>query len=405
MCYKPFIYLLTGPFILQSMTMPLYAEEIRDREQKPQPVTLFLSGDVMTGRGIDQVLPHPNDPRIYEPYVRDAGRYVELAEEVSGPIKRPVGWSYIWGVALDELERLKPDVRIINLETSVTKSGDYWQGKGINYRMHPENIPAITAAGVDVAVLANNHVLDWGYKGLEETIHTLEKVGVGHAGAGSNLKAAEAPAIREIAGKGRVIVFSYGSATSGVPSSWAASKKRPGVNLLADLSGRTVEQIRKKIKGVKRRGDIVVVSLHWGGNWGYYIPEAQREFAHRLIDEAGVDIVHGHSSHHVKGIEVHDGKLILYGCGDLITDYEGIRSYGEFRGELGLLYFPTVDALTGRLLSLKMIPTRLRRFSLNHAEKEDVKWMKDVLNREGKVLGTGVELDKDKDKGFKLKWD
>ena len=399
MCYKAFIYL----FILQSITMPIYAEEMRDREQKTQPVTLFLSGDVMTGRGIDQVLPHPGGPRIYEPYVRDAGRYVELAEKANGPIKRPVDWPYIWGAALAELKRLKPDVRIINLETAVTKSGDYWKGKGINYRMHPENISAITAAGVDVAVLGNNHVLDWGYKGLEETIHTLEKVGVGHAGAGPNLNAAEAPAILEIAGKGRVIVFSYGSATSGVPSSWAASKERPGVNLLADLSGRTVDRISKKIKEVKRRGDIVVVSLHWGGNWGYNIPQEQRGFAHRLIDEAGVDIVHGHSSHHLKGIEVHGGKLILYGCGDLITDYEGIGGYDEFRGELGLLYFPAVDALTGRLLSLKMIPTRLRRFSLNHAEKEDVKWMKDLLNREGKVLGTGVELDKDK--GFKLKWD
>ena len=399
MCYKAFIYL----FILQSMTMPIYAEEMRDREQKPQPVTLFLSGDIMTGRGIDQVLHHPGGPRIYEPYVRDAGRYVDLAEKANGPIKRPVAWPYIWGAALAELKRLKPDVRIINLETAVTKSGDYWKGKGINYRMHPENISAITAAGVDVAVLGNNHVLDWGYKGLEETIHTLEKVGVGHAGAGPDLNAAEAPAILEIAGKGRVIVFSYGSVTSGVPLSWAASKERPGVNLLADLSGRMVDRISKKIKEVKGRRDIVVVSLHWGGNWGYNIPQEQREFAHRLIDEAGVDIVHGHSSHHLKGIEVHGGKLILYGCGDLITDYEGIGGYDEFRGELGLLYFPAVDALTGRLLSLKMIPTRLRRFSLNHAEKEDVKWMKDLLNREGKVLGTGVELDKDK--GFKLKWD
>ena len=372
------------------------------QKSKPTPVTLFLTGDVMTGRGIDQVLPHPGDPRLYEPYVRDAGRYVEIAEEANGPIKQPVDWSYIWGIALGELEQLKPDVRIINLETAVTKSDKYWQGKGINYRMHPKNIPAISVAGIDIAVLGNNHVLDWGYPGLEETLETLKRAKISHTGAGLNLKAAKAPAIREVSGKRRVIVFSYASGSSGVPPSWAASDKRPGVNLLNDLSGKTIDGIREKVNEVRRRGDIVLVSLHWGGNWGYDIAQAQKEFARRLIDEGGVDIIHGHSSHHVKGIEVHAGKLILYGCGDLITDYEGIGSHEEFRGDLGLLYFPTVDPLTGRLLSLKMIPTQMRRFGLNHASKRDAAWMKDLLNREGKVFGTGVNMDSDG--SLNLKW-
>ena len=402
MWYKPLIYGLAGLLIINSMTMPLYAEEMKDKEEKPAPISLFLTGDVMTGRGIDQVLPHPGDPRIYEPYLKDAGRYVELAEEVNGPIKRPVSWDYIWGIALGELERLQPDVRIINLETAVTKSDEYWRGKGINYRMHPKNIPVITAAGIDVAILGNNHVLDWGYKGFQETIDTLKKAGIGHAGAGAGLKSAGMPAIVDVAGQGRVIVFSYAAGSSGVPDSWAASEKRAGVNLLADLSRRTVEGIRKRVDQVKRRGDIVIVSLHWGGNWGYEITKEQREFAHSLIDEGEVDVVHGHSSHHVKGIEVYGGKLILYGCGDLITDYEGIGGYDELRGDLGLMYFPIIDPLTGRLLSLKMIPTMMKRFRLNRPPDKDVKWMKDILNREGKKLETRVELDRDK--YLNLKW-
>ena len=149
-------------------------------------LTLFMCGDVMTGRGIDQVLPHPGDPVLYEPYMRSAAGYVELAEKANGPIPKPADFSYIWGDALAEWERVSPDVRIINLETSVTASGEYWRGKGINYRMHPKNISCITAAKIDCCSLANNHVLDWGYAGLAETLETLDKAKVERAGAGRN---------------------------------------------------------------------------------------------------------------------------------------------------------------------------------------------------------------------------
>ena len=82
-------------------------------------VRLFLCGDVMTGRGIDQVLPHPSDPLLHEGYASSALRYVELAERANGPIPRPVDFAYVWGDALTELERRRPDVRIVNLETAV----------------------------------------------------------------------------------------------------------------------------------------------------------------------------------------------------------------------------------------------------------------------------------------------
>ena len=87
-------------------------------------VSLFLCGDVMTGRGIDQVLAHPSPPRIYEPYMTSALGYVELAEEKSGRIGQPVGFDYVWGDALGEMETRAPDSRIVNLETSVTTSED-----------------------------------------------------------------------------------------------------------------------------------------------------------------------------------------------------------------------------------------------------------------------------------------
>lgn len=84
-------------------------------------ITMFLCGDVMTERGIDQILPGAGTPELHEDYVSDALTYVELAEKANGPIPRPVDFGYIWGDALAELKRRALDVRIVNLETSVTE--------------------------------------------------------------------------------------------------------------------------------------------------------------------------------------------------------------------------------------------------------------------------------------------
>jgi poly-gamma-glutamate synthesis protein (capsule biosynthesis protein) len=358
-------------------------------------ITVFVSGDVMTGRGIDQVLPHPGDPVIYEPYMKDARGYVELAEKANGPIQQPVSFSYIWGDALEVMAQVAPDVRIINLETSITRSKDYWRDKGINYKMHPDNIPAITAAGIDYCSLANNHILDWGYSGLIETLETLSRVDIKSAGAGWNLQEAEPPAVIEVKGKGRVIVFSWGLKSSGIPASWAASEERPGAVILSDLSDRTVRYIKERVRMLKRERDIVIVSIHWGSNWGFDIPREQREFAHKLIDHAEVDIIHGHSSHHIKGIEVFKDRPIIYGCGDFLNDYEGIGGYEDFRPDLVLMYFLRMDPATGRLVNLWMTPMQIKYFRLNRVSSSDALWLRDTLNREGRRLGTRVELKRD----------
>ena len=141
----------------------------------------------MTGRGIDQVLPHPLNPTLYEPHLRDARAYVELAENANGPIPRPVDLDYIWGEALPELQRAEVDLSIINLETAITTVETPWPGKEIHYRMHPRNMDCLSVAGINGCGLANNHVLDWGYEGLSETLRTLNAAGVKHAGAGNGV--------------------------------------------------------------------------------------------------------------------------------------------------------------------------------------------------------------------------
>lgn len=358
-------------------------------------VTLFLCGDVMTGRGIDQVLPHPGDPRLYEPYMGSAVGYVGLAEAANGPIPRSVDFAYVWGDALAELRRAAPDVRIVNLETAVTTSGSYCRGKGIHYRMHPRNLPCLTAAGIDCCVLANNHVLDWGYAGLAETLASLQAAGVRTAGAGADGEHAAAPAVMELAGGGRVLVYACGLESSGIPRAWGATGGRPGVHLLQDLSDASARALGERIHCAKRPGDLVVASLHWGANWGREVPREHIVFAHRLVDAAGVDVVHGHSSHHAVAIEVYRGRPILYGCGDFIDDYEGIGGYEGFRPDLVLMYFVVMDVAARRLVALYMVPMQLKRFRLQRAAPADARWIGALLDEEGLRFGTRVAVDAD----------
>jgi len=353
---------------------------------------LFLCGDVMTGRGIDQILPHPGDPRLYEPHVSDARDYVRLAEAAHGPIPHPVVDDYVWGQAAPELGAA--DVRIINLETSITTRNTPWPDKAVHYRMNPRNVACLTAARIDGCALANNHVLDWGYEGLVETLATLDQAGLQHAGAGANTQEAEAPAVWDVPGKGRVGVFSFGSVTSGIPPARAAGPHQPGVNLLENLSEQTSHRIAAKMREAKGPGDIVVASIHWGSNWGYEIPEAQVDFAHRLIEE-GVDVVHGHSSHHFKALEVYRGHPILYGCGDLLTDYEGIRGHEAFRGDLALLYFLRLDPASSASTELRLVPMQVRQFQLRRVAPVDARWIERTLQRECARFGTEVSLNSD----------
>jgi poly-gamma-glutamate capsule biosynthesis protein CapA/YwtB (metallophosphatase superfamily) len=369
------------------MSAPL--EETSEESRERRTIRLFLSGDVMTGRGIDQVMRYPCDPALREGYVHSARGYVRLAEQAHGPIPRNVDSSYIWGVALDELDRARVDARIVNLETAVTRS-DAYLPKGINYRMSPENAHCLTAAGIDCCTLANNHVLDFGPAGLIDTLTTLNGLSIKTAGAGRNPGEASAPAIIEIAGKNRVLVFSFASVTSGTPLNWAATKETIGVNLLAGHFDSDVQCIADQITSVRRPHDVIVVSIHWGANWGHEIPAIQRRFAHALIADAGVAVVHGHSSHHAKAIEVHRGRLILYGCGDLLNDYEAIRGHEEYRGDLCLMYLADIDSTTGDLAALEMVPVQIRQFRLVRSSKEDVEWLRQTLDRVSLRLGASI---------------
>ncbi len=398
---------------------------------------VFLCGDVMTGRGIDQILRRPSEPTIYEPVVRDARDYVALAERVHGPIDRGVDDSYVWGDAIDVWREYGCDLCVMNLETSITRSGRPWPDKGIHYRMHPANARVLRLPGEAMPgsesresaicyTLANNHVMDFGHAGLLETLDVLDEAGCGHSGAGRSAEEAAKPFRTELlhseprnpgndkppgGGPGTASVFGVGVGDSGIPAAWAAGMSAgstmretegpqrrldsvdsgAGVHLIRRLNRKSIAREVDRIASLRRDNEPAVVSVHWGGNWGWDVPPAHRAFAHALIDGAGVSVVHGHSSHHVKCFEVYHGGLILYGAGDFITDYEGIPGHDAYRPDLSLMYFADIDRDSGALIALRMVPMRTVRFSLRVAGDSDLRWLASTLNRDGERFGTHVE--------------
>jgi len=332
-------------------------------------------------------LPYPSDPKLEEPFVKDARDYIKFAEEVNGKINYPVSFDYIWGDALRELEKEKIDLRIINLETTITTSNNF-EPKGINYRMNPNNIDVLKTFKVNIACLANNHIMDFGEDGLLETIEILNKNGILTVGAGKNIDLAKQPVIIKYP-KFKVLIFNYGDVSSGILFNWKAGGNKPGVNLIdinSDKIKETIQQIKEERLKYKKGNYFTIFSIHWGPNWGYEISKEEKEFAYRLIDEANVDIVFGHSSHHFKGIETYKNKVIIYGAGDFINDYEGIGEYEEFRGDLVLGYVVEIENNL-QINKLILLPYKIKNFRLNYVNQEELNWIFNVLKRESKIEG------------------
>jgi poly-gamma-glutamate synthesis protein (capsule biosynthesis protein) len=155
------------------------------------------------------------------------------------------------------------------------------------------------------------------------------------------------------------------------------------VALLRDLSPRTADALAARVLALEGAADTVVVSVHWGPNWGYEVDAEERSFARRLVDAGAADLVHGHSSHHPRPLEIYRDRLILYGCGDFLNDYEGISGHEAYRPELTLMYFPVLE--DGRLAQLTLAPMRLRRFRLQRASDEESGWLAGLLRDESRL--------------------
>jgi len=333
-----------------------------------------LLGDVMTGRLIDQIFPTHSIP--------DTSEYKDSIHLNSW--SKP--HSYIWGDLLPVLR--DADVRIANLETSITTNSEKWPRKAFNYRMHPDNIGCLTVAKLDFCSLANNHILDYCVAGMQETKDTLRKHNIKFAGAGVNISEAITPAIVYFSGLS-MACFSF----SDHYEFWRASETQAGINFLdpEDLDESNRKNEIRKLKQIfdqhAQNVDLISVSFHWGPNYRWAPTPELVSFAHDLIDICGVDIIHGHSSHHIQGIEIYKGKPIIYGCGDFLDDYAVDTMH---RNDLSFLYLLHLDPDTTEWKKVELIPTCIKAFQVNKAVGRDREWLLGHIKSLSEPFGTTV---------------
>jgi len=223
---------------------------------------------------------------------------------------------YPWGNTLPLLRGA--DFRLCNLECAISDDGQPWSAspKEFHFRSDAKNVGVLLAAKVDAVSLANNHALDFGYDALLDMLEILDKAGIAHAGAGRTLKDAEQAAALETFGtKIGIIAF-----TDNEPG-WEATSDRPGTFYVpADLEDERAKRLLELVKETKKRADLLIVSAHWGPNWGYEPTPRHVPFAHAVVD-AGADVVFGHSAHVFRGVEIYRRRPIVYCAGDFIDDY------------------------------------------------------------------------------------
>lgn len=335
---------------------------------------LVIGGDLMLGRSIDAIRPIHNPVEFGKPNARHPDTNIGWAEALGNHVLRNATATDLWGEALEIILASEPDLTLFNLETAVTQR-DSWIPKAYNFRMHPSGLDLLKAARIDCVSMANNHTLDFGLAGLLDTLEALDAMGIGSAGAGLNSKNARAPREFQLPYGRRALIFAMACCNSGCHPWEAALPHRPGIALLPDLKPDTARSVCELILSYRQPRDLIIVSLHWGGNWPAKVPEDMRTFGRLLIKEADVHLIHGHSSHWPMEVEEFENSLILYGCGDVLNDYEGRPDFIERRSELGTIFAVDYSSKDLDLIHWQHLPIRRKGFCLKLASAEDAKYI------------------------------
>ncbi|MGF1473564.1 MAG: CapA family protein [Rubrobacteraceae bacterium] len=201
------------------------------------------------------------------------------------------------------------DLALANLENPVVEAA-VWHPEGTTFTGDPELLPILEQAGLDGVTLGNNHIMDAGVPGMQETQRYLEEAGISYTGVGMDLASAREPMVFDLEGV-KVGVLNY----LDVPSyqwSWA-TETQPGTAPLQE------ELMREDIERLKNRVDVVLVMPHWGTEYLAEPEPGQVEMAHAAV-EAGADILVGGHAHWVKGMEIYEEKPIFYGVGNFLFD-------------------------------------------------------------------------------------
>lgn len=291
---------------------------------------------------------------------------------------------YPWGNTLPLLK--EADIRIGNLECVLSDIGKPWSKtpKVFHFRSDENNSESLTKAGIDIVSLANNHVLDYEERALLRMLDLLDENKIQHSGAGKDWQKAVQPAILEVKGqKMGMIAF-----TDNEPG-WEAEINKPGIFYCPiDPKDRRAQELFKQVSKLKTQVNYVIVSAHWGPNWGYEIPREQPLFAHTLID-SGADLIFGHSGHIFRGIEIYKDKPIIYCAGDFIDDY----AVDEIeRNDESFLFILNQE---GNTFSLSLYPTIIQQFQNNLATFSRQKAIISKMQQLCEDLGTPFKVLKD----------
>jgi poly-gamma-glutamate synthesis protein (capsule biosynthesis protein) len=300
----------------------------------------------------------------------------------------------VWGSTLPRLREL--DALVGNLECCVSDRGERWPDKVYYFRSPPSfAIPALEAAGASFVSLANNHVLDYREPALRDTRRHLAEAGIARAGAGRNADGALEPATFEA---GDLTVAAFGLTDQS--TAFAATDDRPGT-AFARLDP-AVRETRALVGDVLDRvadldADLVVASLHWGANWETEPRPVHERFGRWLVDQ-GVDVVHGHSAHVLQGVEVYEGRPILYDAGDFVDDYVSYRDREGVRNKRSALFELVVR--NGDPAALDAVPTEIVDETAALADGEVAEWVRETVAERSAAFGTEVEgVDGERDGG------
>jgi len=323
-------------------------------ETDMETITLALAGDVMLARLVNEAI---------------------LA---NGPL-------YPWGNVLPLVQ--EADLTLINLECVVAETGEPFQPPRVFYfRADPQAIETLVGAGVDYVTLSNNHAMDYQGPALLETIQHLDEHGIAHAGAAGNLEEAAQFALLEARGmKVGVVAFADHF------QEYAATETSPGTNVVpVTLEEPHFSRVENSIRATRAAGaDLVVFSIHWGPNMRHIPTQEFREFARAVMD-AGADIFHGHSAHIFQGIEIYNGKPILYDTGDLIDDY-----YVDVVHKNNQQFLFLVTASQGEVERIELVPVLISNAQVNTAHGAVTDEMHKRMAELSAAMGTEIRREGD----------
>ncbi len=244
------------------------------------------------------------------------------------------------------------DLVVVDLECPLTEGGSPIVKTGPIMRAHPHAAELLAEIGCDVAATANNHFMDFGWQGAQDTYQALEKNGIEWVGSGASIGQASAPLIKQC-GDAKVALLNL------TENEWSTTHdESPGCNPIDYPDAlHTITEARKK-------ADFVIVILH-GGHEHYELPSPRMKKQFRFMIDAGADAVIGHHTHIISGFEEYRGKLIFYSLGNFCIDSDDQRSSPW---NLGLV------------LSLQLSRNRLSEFKLHPVRQNDDKPGVELLN-------------------------